>query len=38
LRTASRIGPEAATSAAIAITGSADRDPLDQVIAIKRNQ
>jgi hypothetical protein len=38
LRTASRTGPQAATAKAIAITGLGDRDPVDQVIAIKRNQ
>jgi len=38
LRTASRTGPHAATATAIAITGTGDRDPVDQVIAIKRNQ
>jgi len=35
LRTASRTGPHAATATAIAITGMDDRDPVDQVIAIK---
>jgi hypothetical protein len=30
--------PKAATSAVIAITGTGDHDPLDQAIAIKRNQ
>jgi len=38
LRTASRTGPHAAMPKAIAITGMSDRDPVDQVIAIKRNQ
>jgi hypothetical protein len=38
LKTASRTGPKAANSAVIAITGTGDHDPLDQAIAIKRNQ
>jgi len=38
LRTASRTGPHAVIAKAIAITGMGDRDPVDQVIAIKRNQ
>jgi hypothetical protein len=38
LKTASRIGPGAATPKTIAITAAGDRNPMDQVIAIKRNQ
>jgi len=38
LRTASRTGPQAAIAKAIAITRLGDRDPLDKLIAIKRNQ
>ncbi len=38
LRTASRIGPGVATPKTIAITEAGDRSPMDQVIAIKRNQ
>jgi hypothetical protein len=38
LRTARRTGPYTVTAKAIAITGMDDRDPVDQVIAIKRNQ
>jgi len=38
LRTASRTGPHPVTAKAIDITGLGDRDPVDQVIAIKRTQ
>jgi len=38
LRTASRTGLKSSIAKAIAITLMGDRDPVDQVIAIKRNQ